>query len=238
MTLTFEELRAKLGKTKAQLTALVRQGLPVEGRGRQRRFDPVKVRDWLVAKGLAVVEPTAKAAPRIARTRQEAANAIGVNIRTFATWLSDPTFPGKAGGPGRQDGFFPIEEIAEWWMGKQGLPTSPVPAGPESQRERGIRIRNEQEELELKRMKGELADVVDVERLMRRQIAIAKTVLRPLPEQLLLELPAEPPTDAQQWAEMRQRHRLRVQTVLRDCFAAIAEMLSKESDDEPVEDGE
>lgn len=230
MLLTFDELRGRLGLSRPQLTALVRKGLPHTLEGRTKRFDPHQVREWLLAKKLAEVGPTApnQSDQRIARTRAEAARELGVSVRTFAEWMLDPTFPGKPGPPGRRDGHFPIEAIADWWAAQQGGGAQPL-AG-ESPRERLLRLRADQEEIELAKLRGDAVTVIEVERLLRRNIAIAKAVLSPLPDELLQDLPPDISE------EIREQVRQRVLRRIEEAYIALARRLADDDDASDTEE--
>jgi phage terminase Nu1 subunit (DNA packaging protein) len=227
--LTFGELAAKLGGSRPRLTALVREGLPIVAEGRAKRFDPAAVAAWLQTHGKAVRDapPPTGAGERICRTRGEAARLLGVSLRVFADWQLDPTFPGKSGPPGRREGYFPVERIADWWAARQGAAGSAGLAG-ESPRERLLRIRGDQEQIELDKARGDVVAVVAVERLLRRTIATTRAVLAPLADELLQDLPADLP------AEIRDQLRRRAVRRLEDAFANIANLLAEE-DDEPEE---
>lgn len=230
--LTFDELCARLGIPRAQLTALVRKGLPHQVEKRKKIFDPHQVRAWLIEQGLATIDAPAPSASdqRIARTRGEVARELGVSVRTVAEWLLDPSFPGKPGPPGRRDGHFPLEAIADWWAKKQGsAPLGGALAG-ESPRERLLRLRADQEEIELAKLRGDVVQVIEVERLLRRTIATAKSILAPLSDELLQDLPAGIGDDVRE--QLRERSRRR----LEEAFTAIADSLA--GDDDPTTDTE
>ena len=120
--ISFSELAAKLGVTRPTITGWVRQGLPWHGNERRKQFEPQEVRDWLLHAGIASTQPVEAAIDNqpIARNRHEVANHFGVSMRTVADWLTDPSFPGRSGKPGRRDGFFPLTDIAAWWNAKRG----------------------------------------------------------------------------------------------------------------------
>ena len=132
--LTFSELAEQLGLTRPALSALVRDGLPYTADKRRKLFDGDEVAAWLVANGHAERSPPA---PTVAVTREEAAQLLGVHLRTLAGWLRHGDFPGRAGDRGARNGYFPIEEIEAWRARTIGGPASDEdPSGEPTARER------------------------------------------------------------------------------------------------------
>lgn len=234
--LSFAALANRLGLSRPQLTALVRDGLPHVASGKQKLFDPDAVAAWLIEHGKATRDepPPAPSGSdqRIAVTRGEAAQALGVSLRTLADWLLDPSFPGRAGPPGRRDGYFPLEEIADWWAKKNAAVAGPGAVGGESPRERLVRLRADQEEIELAKARGQVLPVVEIERLLRRTIATTKAVLSPLADELLVDLPVGVP------AEAREQLRQRVSARLNEAFANIAKVLSGDEEESDAQEKE
>jgi hypothetical protein len=203
--LSAAELQAELAIDGRQLAAWIRDGLPRTGRGKHARFDPAAVAAWLTERGLA--EPAEPSAPAeqsnaplpdapppaaIATTRAEAALFLGVNLRTLAGWLTDPTFPGKAGSPGRTDGYFPLERINAWRAARFGLDHRSTAQTDETDavklKKALIEIDREQYEFE-----KELATILDFETMARaseRGIATAKAQLQQLADMIDARLPA------------------------------------------------
>lgn len=196
--LTAAELQAELAIDAKQLAAWVREGLPRTGRGKSARFDPAAVAAWLTEQGHA--EPSAPAGDlpnpqppaAIATTRAEAALFLGVNLRTLAGWLTDPTFPGKAGSPGRTDGYFPLDQINAWRAARFGLDHRSTAQTDETAavklKKALIEIDREQYEFE-----KELATILDFETIARaneRGIATAKAQLEQLADMVDARLPA------------------------------------------------
>jgi hypothetical protein len=143
--LTAGELRKRFGFSADKLDRLIKQGLPVKGKGAKRQFDARKVAAWLKAQPkterrkdgeTAKTKPPApqrsspEQSPAItAATIAEAAGHLKVAPRTLAGWLTDPSFPGKAGSPGKADGYFPIAEIQRWHLATFGVTAAAAARG-------------------------------------------------------------------------------------------------------------
>ena len=52
-------------------------------------------------------------------TRDDVASYFGVHVRTVASWLCDPTFPGRPSDRGDRNGCFPVETIRLWLDGRK-----------------------------------------------------------------------------------------------------------------------
>lgn len=232
MSLTAKELCEKLGIQTRQLTELVREGLPHAGRGRQRRFDPAEVAAWLKASGR--VEAPTPAAPQIVTTRAEAAHVLGVNMRTLAGWLTDPSFPGKAGTPGRQDGYFPIEEIRAWRSATHGGDHRSDAAATEqiaAERLRRLQLEADRDHYELERDLGGILDYEATARLHERNIATAQTQLDQIVERALARLPSKTPR------RIRRIVRRAIQEGIDQSLDVLAESIAGDSDpDDDAED--
>lgn len=188
--LTYTQLRKKLDISKPRLDRWLAEGLPHAGEGKKRQFDPTKVAEWMLASGKT--KRPAGAPSQVATTRSEAAQLLNVSTRTLAEWLRDPTFPGKAGGPGRQDGYFPITEIEVWRNGKLGGDgRSGGDAGELAElRVRKLKIEIDQKQVEFERECGSILDAEELARFQERHINTAKTLLEQLPDKVETLLPA------------------------------------------------
>jgi phage terminase Nu1 subunit (DNA packaging protein) len=142
-----EDLTQALGVTSAQLTAWIKRGLPCTGKGGGRQFDPQKVRDWLLANGLAK-------SSQFVPTLDEAAAAIGIHPRTLATWI-------KQGAPGRTADGYDVGGLQSWRADKDA--PDPLMAGtvsPALERYRVARAKLAELELREKRKQWWPADQV------------------------------------------------------------------------------
>lgn len=228
------ELRDRLQVPETKLRAWIAAGLPRVKEGRTWRYDPAAVAEWLVANGHAekpnaapVAAPASSPNSLIAVTRDEAAHALGVSLRTIAEWCKDPSFPGRPGDPSKRNGYFPIAEIEAWRHAKDGTRAAESLISP---RERLLRIRGDREELKYHKDRARLVDADEIERLLRRIIATVKAGLEPLGDELAEALTAE------------MREALgpelirRVNRRLDDAYTVIAELL--EGDTDPIVDEE
>ncbi len=211
--ITGTELRDRLGVSQRELSKWIKAGLPHEAVGRGRRFDPHEVAAWLLATGRAA--PVGQAADPIALTRADAAEALGVSSRTIAEWLKDPSFPGRAGTPGRRDGFFPLASIETWRReNKEGDASAPRPA------DELAAVRAQKERLLFAQMQGQLIELAEVENFLSRQIATARTILDALPDQLVNLLPEETDDDT------RAKVTKAIERRLAEAYRAIAETIT------------
>jgi phage terminase Nu1 subunit (DNA packaging protein) len=223
--LTRKQLLAALPGTDAKrLAKWIKSGLPVRGKGAKERFDPEAVERWLIENDQA--KPASAPAPtgRVCTTRAAAAAELGVDIRTLAEWLNDPTFPGKAGSPGRSDGHFPLDEIRTWRSAK----FENAPGGnDELGRLRILQLQTkvEREQLELARELGRIVDVEDVRNLLEAGVATAKSILDQLPEQVLANLPGKLSK------EIKNKIRELAQSKIEQAYTVL-ESLSREDEEE------
>jgi len=228
MSLTSKELSAKLGIDARQLGRFVKDGLPHTGRGRKRRFEPAAVAAWLQQTGRAQPAPQAALPSQIVTTRSEAAHLLRVNLRTLATWLNDPTFPGKAGSPGRQDGYFPISEIRAWRSATRGGDHRSDAAATEqiaAARLRRLVLEAERDHFELERDIGNILDAEETARLMERSIATAQTQLDQIVERALARLPGKTPR------RIRRIVRQAIQEGITSACDALAEAIAGDADE-------
>lgn len=224
--LTAHQLCRRLSIDKKRLQEWLDQGLPCELQGRRRMFDPAAVAAWLQQTGKAA--PTsAQPAGAIVTTRAEAANLLGVNLRTLATWLTDPTFPGKPGSPGRQDGHFPIAEINAWRALRLGEDARPAGRASEeaSAKLRKTLIQCDREQFEFERELRTILDYEATARLIERVIATAQALREQLPDKIDSRLPAKlgPKT--------RKRIRRAVLEVLAEDAQVLSEMAAGDTDE-------
>jgi len=224
--LSFTDLRERLGLTQPALTRLIQEGLPWhadEKRPRQKRFDPAAVRQWLVEHGRVKVDRDPLADQPIANTRAAAAAHFGVSIRTLSTWSLDPTFPGRAGGPGRRDGYFPLVEIAQWLEGKPGG-LEAIQDGQQTERVRLTKARADKAEIEVAKLQGELGDFAQIARFFERTIHNAVAVLQQMPDRVDNLLPPELP------AAVRAAIRQTIDRTVHDTRTTLAELLAGDTD--------
>lgn len=217
------ELAHALGVTPERLTKWIRAGLPSTGRGGSQRFDAAAVAVWLQARGLAQPAP---AAEPIATTREEAARLLRVNLRTLAGWLTEPGFPGKAGAPGRRDGYFPIDQIEAWRAARFGH----AEAAGSDQALKALRQKSLGFDVDLKQLDVEerLGTVLDKEQhaqFLERVIATAKAVLEEFPDQLESLLPAKASP------KLRRKLRLAADRQVRQVLRTLAELMRGDADE-------
>jgi phage terminase Nu1 subunit (DNA packaging protein) len=229
--LSFTQLREQLQLSQPALTKLIRDGLPHQVDGRTKVFDSQAVAQWLVKTGRAVVEGQEDAS-KIARTRRECADHFGVHLRTVADWLEDPTFPGKSGTRGLRDGYFPLEEIADWQAKRDALRAGgPQTDGCELRdqllavRIRRENVRTERDELSLEEEQGRLTTIDAMMELVTRQINIAKTLLEALPDEAAKSMPET--IDASVRAAVVRRWRDRIYEAER----VLSETIAGDTDD-------
>lgn len=227
--LTAQQLLKKLGITKKRLDRWRREGLPSVLEGRKRMFDPAAVAEWIQQSGKGKREhdeTKGGAAPAIATTRDEAAHALGVSVRTLADWLTDPTFPGKPGSPGRQDGYFPLDQIAAWRQAKLGGDgRSRSDAGEMNElRARKLKLEIDQLQVEYEKACGTILDAEEMAAFLERHVAVVKTVLEQLADKVETRLPASVP------AAVRKKIRKAVEDTVTETCNAIAEAKHEAAD--------
>lgn len=245
--LTAKDVCRKLGIKAGTLTAWRREGLPCTRDKQVFVFDPAEVAAWCLARGKAKLkdEPApAPAAPDpwpVFTKRAECANYFGVSTRIVATWLEDPSFPGKSGVAGSPNprGYFPTREIAVWLRShkkKARIPEDlaaainttqePQQVVPTS-RDRLVDVKTEQAMLELKRMQGRMIDAEEAAAFYRRTNSYAVTVLRQLPSRVLAVLPEG----------INEKTRKNIyatcQKVVAECQSMIAELIEGDKDELP-----
>ena len=123
----------------------------------------------------------------ILRTRAECAKYFDVHVRTVATWLTDPTFPGKSGDKGAQNGYFPALKIFMWLQRQSRQRT--VEANPTRQKLDEIKLAAAEHKLRQER--GEVISLDDAIALVSRAQSIAINRLMALPDMLVELLPPD-----------------------------------------------
>jgi phage terminase Nu1 subunit (DNA packaging protein) len=231
MALTGQDLCAKLGIEAKQLAAWVRKGLPHSGRGAKRTFDPFAVRDWLVAQGLAAVEPPAEIPVNqpIAHTWAQVAEYFNVSARTVHTWIKQG-MPGRSGRPGTQEGQFPLHDIEAW---REGRKDPRISTGDETKNQAQARLstlRADMLERELREKDGVLIDANEVARHWLRCQNECRAQLTQLPALIAKHLPEKLSPS------LRKKMRKKVQEVVDACMANLSTFMRDEAD--TVEAGE
>ena len=219
------ELADELGCNVSDVEAWIAIGLPYDDDGRIQKFDPEIVFEWLVENDVAVDEPEPDQDPAdlVGKTRSECAQFFDVDVSTVARWLVDPSFPGKAGDAGEQNGDFPFEKIAAWLDLKkksrvnknQHTGNDPTP----SSREEYHRIQTERARFKFELERGQLLSAHEVKTEQLRINALAKQTLNPLPDMLVAILPADMPD------EIKGEFRARAKQRLKTSFAILASLI-------------
>lgn len=247
--LTAGELRKRFGFSADKLDRLIKQGLPVKGKGAKRQFDARKVAAWLKAQAPSgpkskVQSPKSKAAEAkpaqpqasspepspaiVATTIAEAAGHLKVAPRTLAGWLTDSTFPGRAGSPGKGDGHFPIAEIQRWHLATFGVTARGGGEGDEAAaaaKRLKAQIDCDRAQIELERELKTIGDVDAWEALARRIIAAARAQLEELPDRAAARLPAKLAAD------VRKTFRRVVEQSVADTLNTLAELIAGDTDE-------
>ena len=178
--MTPEELATDLETDRKTIREWVKAGLPV-AKKRPLTFDRETVIQWLLDnQKIAEVE-----VERILLTRDEVARELKVSTRTIANWLREPDFPGRAGDPGRRNGYYPVNQIKKWRANR----------GFDDCDELGLKIRREilrRLQLQNQRQMAGLIDKESVESWTAEAIEIASQVLAEMKSQLLGQLDETP----------------------------------------------
>lgn len=224
-----------LGVTLTKLEEWRGKGLPCRKVKGKFRYDPFQVREWLLASGHAVVDEVNTDeedddTSAVYKTRKEVATIFGVNTRTVAGWLEDPSFPGRAGDSRARGGNFPARAIARWLRatGKQAsippeLAEDISQPASSTAKDRILNLRGDKAELELRRMQGELIPLSDVVSFLERVQSYAKTVLTELPYRIAARLPSE----------TEDRLRTIVHTETERTIDEVLDELSRKIDEDP-----
>lgn len=204
--LSFTAVREQLDISQPVLTRLIRDGLPYTLNGRVKQFDEQAVARWLVDTGRATVDEPAERISSVAVTRAECGRHFGVSVRAVAEWLLEDDFPGRAGRPGRQNGYFPLDEIEAWLRDRDatrdGGPESAVLPSQLRSKLLAVKIRREERRDSIEA--GDLAPLSITIELVGRTIHIAKRLLETIPDEAAKMLPSTMPSDTkiaiiQQW---------------------------------------
>lgn len=159
------------------------------------------------------------------RTRDECARHYGVSTRTVAGWLKDPTFPGRSGTRGQADGWFPYDRIDVWLETKPDKLAGKTDDARTAAASELVAVKAKRESLRYEREAGELINAAEAEKAIQRQIAIAKSILDPLPDRFAALVPAKA------GEEVKTKTATLTRTALREAYAALAETLSAIDDD-------
>ncbi len=164
----------------------------------------------------------------VATTRKEAAKLLGVSLRQFAEWMTEPGFPGRPGERGKKGGHFPIELIRAWHSGR----FSPDGRGKSIDSEE-IQIRREMVSIDRDRKLAELErdtlgtliDADEVTNFITFVISNSKQLLQELPDRILARLPSKTPLKAQRLIR-------RVTTeVTREVLESLAQLIAGDADE-------
>lgn len=220
--MTGTKLRKLAGASAAQWAKWLAAGLPTQQIGRRQTFDVAAVAAWLAACG-ELAAASAVYPGQVATTRDAAAQALGVDTRTLASWMKLDGFPGRAGKPGKGGGWFPIEAIDTWRQNN-------VQPKPEAEGNAGHKLywnfKGKEKQLDWEQRLGNILNADDVERFMVRTINTAKAQLEPLPDKIVAMLPAKTPP------AVRSEIRKRVAADLRGAIDVLAELLAGDGEDD------
>lgn len=225
--LTYTDLRKSLGVSKQRLDRWLREGLPFVLEKKQKKFDPLEVRKWLITNKKVQQPPhSTPASPKqVATTRGEAAKLLGVTTRTFAEWITLEGFPGKSGGPGRQDGVFPIDAIQAWRQarfGGDGRSSSDDEKLREA-RYRKLAIQTDREQVEFEKDLGYILDAQEMADFLARHASMTKAMLEQMADKVETRLPENLP------AAIRAKIRAAINETLDSVLHLISEMAEKDA---------
>ncbi len=183
-TLSTKQLREALQVDAKTIDKWCRAGMPFEKKKNRRAFDPEMVEAWLVDEGLAATPASDEI---ILTTRNEVANYFQVSVRTVATWLNDPSFPGKSGDTTGAGGRFPVTAIESWRLQKtQGTVRSEFDDQIKQEQLLKLQLHN-------KASAGQLVDAEEVRRRNIRTHALARRILDAIPDEIKTILPPDTP---------------------------------------------
>lgn len=220
-------IRKQLGVTQSRWNGWLRAGLPARKDGRKKVYEPAEVAKWLADRG-ELDAARAVYPGELAETRDDAATALGVDTRTLAGWMKREGFPGKAGRPGKREGWFPIDAI-ETWRAETMLQADAEEEDSPSRRFNLARAR--EKELDLEERLGRLVEADAVERFLLRVVNTAKASLEPLADKVVALLPAKTK------GSVRTAVRKRVDDEVRGAFDLFAELLRGDEDEANLDDG-
>lgn len=226
-TLTASELCTELSIDKGQLTAWIKEGLPFHGSKRRKQFDAHEVSLWLVQQGKAEPDPAAPLSQRehfVLRSIPQVATYFNVAVRTVHNWLLKG-MPGKPGNPGRQDGFFSVQEIRAWLQDQREPPATASDDTRSVMHARLHKARAELIELEVAKKRGELVEAEEITRQIVRSIHEAKAQLGQLTVKLTRGLPEK----------YRKKQRAIISRVLPEVYRTLELALRRQADEELVQ---
>ena len=182
--LSSKQLMETLSVDQKTINRWVRRGMPFKKDGRKRVFDAEMVEAWLIDEGLARVPASDEV---VLTTRNEVASYFQVSIRTVATWLSDPSFPGKSGDTTGVGGRFPVGAIDAWRQQKtQGGVRSEFDDQIKAEQLRKLKLHNNASA-------GQLVDAEEVRRRNIRPHTLARRILDAIPDEIKSVMPADSP---------------------------------------------
>jgi phage terminase Nu1 subunit (DNA packaging protein) len=222
MALTGQELCERLQIDQVQLSAWLKLGLPANGRGKARRFEPSAVAAWLIENKLAEPAEIPTNQP-IANTWAQVAEYFQVSERTVATWLNQG-MPGKRGRPGTREGQFPLHDIESWREGRSGPRIVTDGESKSEAQARLARIKAAREEMAFRKELLQLVDATDLERRWLRLEHEIKAQLAQLPT-LIVKALGESTSD-----DTRKKIRGRVKRTIDGVLATLALFMEQEAD--------
>ena len=160
----------------------------------------------------------------IAKTRAEAAKILGVRVGAISDWMTDPTFPGKAGDRGRENGYFPIEEIQAWRSAhRRPLPTA-VPDGSLSRlRQRKLAADTRLREVKLRTITGDLVAASDARAVIVDAVNAARSQLEAWPSKIAEQVSASRPKLRRWLLKMATKEVRKILRQLEDSIQAKAD---------------
>lgn len=170
----------------------------------------------------------------VAKTRLEAAQLLGVDERTISKWAGDPSFPGKSGDAGRQNGYFPIEAIKRWRvevLGSRSLAGSGLTTDDTGSqlRLRKLAAETAKRELEFEQACGRLIERDTHLGTVVAALSAARSIAEEFPDRVVAYLPADRKKTRRIW-------RREATKLVRSLLEAMADAVVNEDDDEDGDD--
>ncbi len=165
-----------------ELEAFIGEGMPWRGERSDPEFDESEVATWLYTSGRATIDAT-----KIAQTATDAAQRLGISRQTLHTWAKIDGFPGRPG-------FYPIQEIVKWDAARNkrvNQYANQEDVEEKSSPNRELNIKEQRDLLKLQRERGELVEVAEVCRDIRRSYAYAVSELNLIAPKVESKLPAD-----------------------------------------------
>lgn len=160
--------------------------------------------------------PSESASPGyVAKTRDEAARMLGVDTRTIALWLTDPTFPGKSGAKNARNGHFPIDDIKRWRGEPRGGNKSDAVAALKI---RKLAVETARREVELEQRLGRLISIDDVESTLATALSTARSLIEEIPDVIASAIPQTRPKLRRMVAKLARKKVRGVLAVLADAM--------------------